>query len=456
MYSFQRYYFPFQPVRLLLLLVFFTFSVDCLSQNTSYFPEFVAFGENPIIKFGDELRASPWNDPTVLKKGDQYILYTSGVEGGLNHPNDTVAIYRWLSSDSYSWTLNPDTPVLKSKAGTYYSGGVETPSVVFYKDQYHMYNTVYVENTPFDFKISHATSTDGISWQIDQDLILAPSNSLDWMSTITAEPGVLVKDDTLYLFFAAGDPTGFLNIGLVRSIDGRSFIDTTLTATLPTEVYPLNDNYTGLSTPSPALLGDTIYLFTDVAQVVFEDNFMQVALHQFKSYGNLNQWIPDERPIHSRSDFEWTNGNLNAEIRSVTPLLDGNNLRIWYAGHRISEIDLTTNDTTNYVFFVGDELHVNKDFWGIGTSEYQIGSLVNNLEDERFSNEIEIQFYNKKGKITIADQSSAYAEIYTIDGRQLLNRYFKGMLAFDLQYQGVIVIRVASQNQFITKKYYSG
>tara|TARA_B110000046_G_scaffold50790_1_gene56635 strand:+ start:767 stop:979 length:213 start_codon:yes stop_codon:yes gene_type:complete len=70
---------------------------------------------------------------------------------------------------------------------------------------------------------------------------------------------------------------------LVRSIDGVNFIDTTQIAQLHSDVYQNGNNYQGLSTPSPVLVGDTIYLFTDVAQNVFGNNWKQVALHQFKS-----------------------------------------------------------------------------------------------------------------------------------------------------------------------------
>ncbi|MGB1032263.1 MAG: hypothetical protein ACPGWM_06600, partial [Flavobacteriales bacterium] len=367
------------------LLLTLTVQLMSQSSDTTFFPSFEPYSEEPIIHFGDEIEGSPWNDPTILKEGDQYIMYVVGVEGGLNHPNDTISVYRWLSDDGYSWDLNPELPVLEAVENTYYGGGVETPSVVFFNNEYHMYNSVYTENNPYLFKISHATSPDGINWEIDDAPVLEPAEDLTWMNTIVAEPGVMVKQDTLYLFYTAAGTVGNQSIGLVRSNDGHTFTDTTQVVTLPTDVYPEDGNYAGLSTPSPLLLGDTIYLFTDVAQYVFGDNWMQVALHQFKSYGNLTQWYHDSEPIHTRNDFPWTNGNYLAEIRSITPLMDGDNLRIWYSGHNISEIDTLTNDTTNHVFFIGDELHVNYGNWGIGTSEYLFdtsSSLTENKNDD--------------------------------------------------------------------------
>ena len=248
------------------------------TTDTTFFPQFVPYAQNPIINVGDEIPGALWNDPAVLKENGQYIMYTSGVEGGLTHPNDTVSVYRWLSNDGYDWTLNPTLPVLEADSGTYYGGAIETPTVVFYKGEYHMYNTVYTVNNPFLFKVSHATSLDGVTWQMDASAVLEPSANYTWMDTIVAEPGVMVKEDTLYLFYFAGSSLGDQSIGLVRSIDGVNFIDTTLTVTIPAEVYQNGNNYVGLSTPSPIMIGDTIYLFTDVVQNVFGDNWMQVAL----------------------------------------------------------------------------------------------------------------------------------------------------------------------------------
>ena len=360
-----------KPIIIITLLIG-SFHLSAQTLDTAFFPQFVPHAQSPVIEYGDEILGVPWNDPVVLKENGQYIMYCSGVEGGLNHPDDTISIYRWISNDGYDWTLNPTSPVLEADSGTYYGGGVETPSVVFYKGEYHMYNTVYKVNNAFLFKISHATSPDGIAWSIDPTIVLEPAPSNVWMDLIVAEPGVMVKDDTLYLFFSAASSLGGFSIGLVRSIDGVNFIDTTQTAQLPTDVYQNGNNYQGLSTPSPVLIGSTIHLFTDVAQNVFGSNWKQVALHQFKSYGDINKWYHDTIPIHTRSDFPWTDGNYSAEILGVTPLLDENRLRIWYSGNNISSIDTTgpTNDTTYNAHFVGPELHADSGYWAIGTSEY--------------------------------------------------------------------------------------
>jgi energy-converting hydrogenase Eha subunit F len=425
--------------------------------DTNFFPKFVPYSQTPIVNYGDDIAGVPWNDPCVLKESGQYIMYCSGVEGGLNHPNDTISIYRRVSNDGYSWTLNPTTPVLEADSTTYYRGGVETPSVVFYKGEYHMYNTVYTENNAYLFKISHATSPDGLSWTVDPTPVLEPSSNYAWMDTIVAEPGVMIKEDTLYLFYAAGSSLGGFNIGLVRSTDGANFLDTTLTATHPTTIYPYADNYQGLSTPSPVLIGDTIYLFTDVAQNVFGNNWKQVALHQFKSYGDINKWYHDSTPIHTRSDFAWTNGNFGAEIFAVTPLLDGNKLRIWYSGYNLSSIDTANmaNDTTYNAYFIGEELHVNSGFWGMGTSEYVFDNLTSTIEKGDIDSNIEIRFHQNNGTVQVSNSLPSSIHIYSVVGKLLYSNTFTNSLNFHLDYDGLILISVANDNLVRTKKFIS-
>ena len=447
-----------------IITILLTLMISCQlfgqSLDTTFFPEFVPYAQNPILNYGDEIAGTPWNDPCVLKENGQYIMYTSGVQGGLNHPNDTLGIYRWLSNDGYSWALNPITPVLDHLDGTYYKGGVETPSVVFYKGEYHMYNTVYTVNNPFEFKISHATSLDGITWQIDANPLLEPSPNYTWMDLIVAEPGVMVKDDTLYLFFSTASSLGGFSIGLVRSIDGVNFIDTIQTAQLPNDVYPNGNDYQGLSTPSPVLVGDTIYLFTDVAQNVFGNNWKQVALHQFKSYGDINKWYHDTIPIHTRSDFPWTNGNFSAEIWGVNALLDGNRLRIWYAGHNISSIDTTgaTNDTTYNVYFIGGiggELHVDSGFWGIGTSEYVFPSTTAVSEMSTKNENIAIQYYLNKGVIETNNTLPTKINIYSVNGQLIYSNSFTESHQFKVDYDGLILINVSNKKESLSKKYFS-
>ncbi len=378
-------------VSLVLINVSLIFTGFSQSVDTAFFPAFQAYSGNPVIKWGDGFLDASWNDPTVLKVNGQYIMYASAAIGFPNG-NNKVKIYRMISSDGYTWSLSPATPVVEPASGTYYGGGTETPSVVFFNGQYHMFLTVYPgANVAGDFSISHATSTDGISWVMDTNSILESDSTLDWKEIIVGEPGAIVYHDSLYLFFTAVGTNNNLpvqSIGLIRSSNGTNFGAAIQVVTRPEDVYPAANNWSMLSTPSALAINDSIYLFTDVARII-NGTWTQVALHQFKTFGNLSSWYHSNSPIHSMEDFYWTNGSFSSELRSITPLMDDNGrLRIWYAGNNLAEInDTIINGTTFYdtIYHATVDsagFHADPNYWGIGTSEYQFTNSTVGLDSK--------------------------------------------------------------------------
>jgi sucrose-6-phosphate hydrolase SacC (GH32 family) len=138
--------------------------------------------------------------------------------------------------------------------GTYYEVGTETPSVVKKDSTYHMYLTCYPPgNIASDFVIAHATSSDGITWNMDATPIIESDGSNSIYGDLVGEPGAVVYNDSIHLFFTAA---GTVNaqavqcIGLMKSADGTNFTAPEIAVQLPQDVYPLTDNYWGLSTPS--------------------------------------------------------------------------------------------------------------------------------------------------------------------------------------------------------------
>ena len=115
---------------------------------------FSPYATTPIIGPGNEFftvdngnnkRISTWGDPHVLKVGSQFIMYASSLPN--DRADDTVehiAVYRFTSDNGINWTLSPTAPVLeRTGAATWDADGVETPSVVFYQNEYHMFYTSY-------------------------------------------------------------------------------------------------------------------------------------------------------------------------------------------------------------------------------------------------------------------------------------------------------------------------
>jgi hypothetical protein len=436
-----------------ILFLMVTYQVSGQSIDTSFFPQFTPYSQLPIIDWNDFIVGS-WADPTVLKVNNEYIMYASAMHGGIATPQP-ISIYRFTSIDGYSWVMDPATPVFEPVNGTYYEGGLETPNVVFFNGEYHMYNTVYLQNIADQFKISHATSPNGINWTIDNAPILEPAPAVSWMSEIVAEPGALVKNDTLYLFYTAISNVGDVSIGLARSLDGSSFFDTIQAVTIPTDIYPANEGYLGLSTPDATLVGDTIYLFTDLVRTDPFTFWNQVGLQQFKSYGDINQWYHDTIDIHMSEDFTWSDGNYLSQLLGATPLMDGNRLRIWYWGYDLAHIDTVLNDTTYHVHLVGSDLHPDTDHWGIGTSEYIFPNMTTGFETVGLDQNIAIHYYQNKGVVKTNNALPSEINIYSVSGQLIYRNTFTNTLNFNINYDGLILINVTNDNSVITKKYIS-
>jgi hypothetical protein len=439
--------------RLMLITLIMIAAVKFYAQqlDTNFFPEFTPYSQNPIIDWNDFIVGS-WADPTVLKVNNEYIMYVSAMHGGISTPQ-AINIYRFTSPDGYSWGMNPVTPVLEHVAGTYYEGGIETPNVVFFNGEYHMYTTVYLQNISALFKIAHATSPDGISWTMDSAPVLVPDSTVSFMSEIVAEPGALVKNDTLYLFFTAITLTGEASIGLVRSLDGSTFFDTTQVVRIPRDVYPVNDDFLGLSTPDATLVGDTIYLFTDIVRPDAYNEWNQIGLHQFKSYGDINKWYHDTANVHMAIDFPWTDGNYLAQLLGPAPLMDGNKLRIWYWGYDLAQIGPT--DTTYHVNTVGSDFHPNVGHWGVGTSEFVFDNITSITEKEETNSAFEIKYYQNKGIIKVNNTLPSVINIYSVSGQLLYKNTFTNTHRFNIDYDGLILINVMNDNSVLTKKYIS-
>jgi hypothetical protein len=435
----------------IILMLLASYPLASQSLDSTFFPQFVPDAQNPIIDWNDFIVGS-WADPTVLKVNDEYIMYASAMHGGIATPQP-ISIYRFTSADGYSWELNPITPVFEPVEGSFYEGGLETPNVVLFNGTYHMYNSVYLENIPALFKVSHATSPDGISWTMDSAPVLVPDPAVDWMSEIVAEPGALVKNDTLHMFFTGISSTGAVSIGLARSVDGSAFFDTTQVVSIPNDIYPVSEGYLGLSTPDATLVGDTIYLFTNLVRSDTHTEWNQVGLHQFKSYGDINEWHHDTVAIHMSSDFDWTDGNYLSQLLGTSPLMDGNRLRIWYWGYDLAEIGPV--DTTYNVHLVGADLYPDTGHWGIGTSEYLFNTVTDIPESVELWPSITIEYNQSRGHIETSSTLPTVINVFSLSGKLIYQNSFTNSLNFNIDYEGVILINVTNDKAVLTKKYMS-
>jgi hypothetical protein len=307
-------------------------------------------GETPQLDLSGPDFNWTWNDPHVLKIGPaEYWMYASATDS-FTYP---VRLYRLTSTDGINWTRNPAEPILAdSTPGNWDAGGMETPSVVFFQGKYHLFYTGYqynvgtpgyIANSPGDFRIGHAISDDGILFtRVSAEPITAPSGidadpENDWYAFIVGEPGAIVFNNQIYIYFTtvgaeAGLGTSLQVIGLTRTPDGINWSTPQLALKPDQTIYPRNQDWVGYSTPNAVLLDGEIHLFIDVAHQPDGGNWLQLKLHHAYSPNGETQWVQDPVSIRNSGDFTWAAD----EIRSPHALLDGTTLRLYFAGHELN------------------------------------------------------------------------------------------------------------------------
>lgn len=321
--------------------------IPLLPDNSLLNYECFVADESPQIMSGDFFKDSHWNDPAVLFVDNHFIMYASSP---VERASDHVGIYRMISNDGINWQRFPEEPVLTYQSLWWASHGIETPSVIQFNGQYHMFFTAYNHKSPIHFKIGHAISEDGVYWEVRQDFILEPSRRInDFDGLIVAEPGAVVFQGQIYLYFSGvgyhddiDDSDNFpgsivQTIGLIKSKNGEDWTEPQMVMMPPQDLFPRytaeGNEYYGLSTPQPTVITDKLYLFFDTVKEV--PSWHQSELFYAYSIDGENEWQFSERPIFSYEDFSWT----SSEIRAPQPLLVDKTLYLWFAGHYYVESD---------------------------------------------------------------------------------------------------------------------
>lgn len=290
---------------------------------------------DPVLAAGRLREQGLWNDPHVLKLGDEYVMYmASSIERPFRPP---IVPFRAVSDDGFEWSLSPTAPLL-SPRGTPFEN-IETPSVVLHDGVFHMYYTgVYAEGTVPSMAIGHAVSKDGVHWEDEQRAVIEATGTVsDWNGYLVAEPGAVVHEDKIYLYFTAmaarpgGDPPQLQTIGLATSDDGYEFDEPRLVLRQSESLYPATRGFVGYSTPFALVLDSRVHLFYDVAAFVAGGNpeWQQVALHHAVSDDGVTEFREDSLPLLVREDFHFTSG----EILAPSALVDDDELRMWFSGH---------------------------------------------------------------------------------------------------------------------------
>jgi hypothetical protein len=304
----------------------------------------------PIIgPIDDFFTGSTWTDPTVLKVDGQFIMFAGSAK--YTDPSDpsgswdqNIKIYRLLSSDGINWALNPSSAVFERSAAGWDKKSIETPAVVYYRNKYHMFYTGYPNlfSNATEYRIGHASSVDGVTWTRETPAntpLIAPSDPLNPTAQLTfdqwivAEPGPVVFNDKIYLYFAATGSN--LEVGTTAEVIGLSVYDgDSDTWSAQKEVlradqaiYPRGSNIKGYSTVSATLIDSKVHLFLNV---VTDSPYNHFKIHHASSSDGETNWAQDSTHIVDKSDQTWH----SYDLIGPTALYDDKKVYLWYGGNQ--------------------------------------------------------------------------------------------------------------------------
>lgn len=288
----------------------------------------------PLLTDNSLVVNSKWNDPCVLAENGGYTMWASCGDGF----SGDISIYRLRSNDKLNWILAPGTPVLvRGAPGSTDARAVETPSVVYFQGQYHMFYTGY----PFDgqdsksYRILHATSQDGIAWAKDPVFIMGPNDpnnatpNLTYNQYVVGEPGAVVYQGVLVLYFAAigadiGVGTMLETIGMTYSTDGVNWQPDRQVIRPDQAVYP-RGSYYGFSTPAAVVVGTSVMVGYSIVQA---SPFRMIGIGTSISGNGADNWSLNPIPTLA-NDLPWR----SSEIQSPAMLRDATGTDMWFGGN---------------------------------------------------------------------------------------------------------------------------
>ncbi|MEK7165273.1 MAG: C39 family peptidase [Patescibacteria group bacterium] len=284
-----------------LLKIWYTSSPDDVSNFKIEFAESldgVSFTRHstPVIIPTQAWESQGVANPSVLKVGNTYHIWYSGLNGG------SWKIGHATSSDGVNWIKNFG-PTLQPSL-SWEGNSVAAPSVILLNDVYHMY---YHAGPTTPKYIGHATSNDSITWTKDVVPILQTGGFASWDTNLIAAPSVDRVFNRLKLFYSGHSGTTW-RIGVAEEL-------------LPVPYYsqkdPLwaNDEYddaTNWANPNSQTMAAVGCAVTSAAMILNHFNVQKTPGNpdtglppKILTPATLNEWLK------SRNDGSYRNGLTN-------------------------------------------------------------------------------------------------------------------------------------------------
>ncbi len=331
------------------LIVLLAFAAGChrgelAAPAGSSIPGWTELASNPVIRKGQALTGTVWNDPTVLHERDGFRMWLSG--GNPRERPIRVQIYQARASDGIDWEIDTRPVFRPAPEPAWDSLRVETPSVIRVGELYHMYYTGSDRegSEKAITAIGHATSPDGVHWTRDPANPVITAQSRDpmaWGWRGAGEPAVVWNPETrqflvyyVSMKFSPEHRNGLIGILLSTSADGSRFdpvVDEQgerrliLTRSIPDAT---EGAWYGDSTPDVILMDGGFHLFTAfIVAPVGPSSAVHVAIRHAISSDGIHYQVTEE-PVFEAGKGDWK----DHQVRSPSVLRVGNRLMMWFAG----------------------------------------------------------------------------------------------------------------------------
>ncbi|MEA3287817.1 MAG: hypothetical protein U9Q77_10650, partial [Candidatus Marinimicrobia bacterium] len=164
-----------------------------------------------------------WNDLAVISP---LVLFENSVykmwHGGRAN-GLPIQIGYATSSDGITWTENPDLILEVGPPGAFDADGVKKFTVIHDETGYKLWYTG-LNLTDDTQQIGLATSADGINWEkYGQNPVIPSGPSGSWNEIWSKDPSVLKIDGAYHMWYSGKEAEGDNAIGLAYSMDGISW-----------------------------------------------------------------------------------------------------------------------------------------------------------------------------------------------------------------------------------------
>ena len=164
---------------------------------------------------GEDFDSQDLKSIWVLHDDDEYKMYYTATNSSAM-PRLGLA----TSPDGITWTKYAQNPILElGQTGSWNEYRSHNASVIKREGLYYLWFTG--SNTNSEVGIGLAYSTDGISWEEDQQSpVLMTASTLEWESTYLTFPAVVVRENGSFLMAYMGFDGLYRQVGLATSPDG--------------------------------------------------------------------------------------------------------------------------------------------------------------------------------------------------------------------------------------------